>query len=171
MKFNSIVLSTVLLCMCVVTGLNAQEKRTPPNSNPDRERISATSFRVKPTDTPYERWFTANKGNMPSFEGLLIQDARTEPLEHWEQFGVDGLYIKMADYQITDGWILEIPPGGSIKPQRHLFEAGMYFFGGPGRIMLQQEGRRPQQIEYGHRALYSVPPMSVTRSSTTVMMW
>jgi uncharacterized RmlC-like cupin family protein len=95
---------------------------------------------------------------MPSFEGLVIQDARTEPLEHWEQFGVDGLYIKMADYQITDGWILEIPPGGSIKPQRHLFEAGMYFFGGPGRIILQQEGRRPQQIEYGHRALYSVPP-------------
>ncbi len=158
MNIKSIVLSTVLLCMCVVTGLSAQEKRTPPNSNPEKERVGHTMFRVKPTDTPYERWFADNKATMPSFEGLVIQDARTEPLEHWEQFGVDGLYIKMADYQITDGWILEIPPGGSIKPQRHLFEAGMYFFGGPGRIILQQEGRRPQQIEYGHRALYSVPP-------------
>jgi uncharacterized RmlC-like cupin family protein len=71
--------------------------------------------------------------------------------------GVDGLYIKMADYQITDGWLLEIPPHGKVNPQRHMFEAGMYFFGGPGHIMIQQEGQRPQRADFNHRSLFSVP--------------
>jgi len=161
------------LAFCMVAGANAQDTDTVrkwdspwqfgvdtelSRTGEDRmERIGPTSFRVRPTDTPYEHWFAANKDKIPTFEGLVIQDARTYPLAHWEDMGVDGLYIKMADYQITDGWILEIPPKGSIKPQRHMFEAGMYFFGGPGHIILQQEGRRPQRIDYGHRSLYSVP--------------
>jgi hypothetical protein len=76
----------------------------------NREQVGATMWRVRPHDTPYDKWLAENRERIPTFEGLLIQDARTEPLSHWEDMGVDGLYIKMADYQITDGWILEIPP-------------------------------------------------------------
>jgi uncharacterized RmlC-like cupin family protein len=114
--------------------------------------------RVSPLGrTPYEHWFKRNKDKFPTFEGLVIQDARTEPLEYWDAMGVPGLYIKMADYQITDGWLLEIPPKGKTKPLRHMFEAGMYFFGGPGHIVIQQEGNRPQRIDFDYRSLYSVP--------------
>ena len=124
----------------------------------DLEYVGPHTRRVSPLGrSPYEHWYEENKDEMPTFEGLIIQDARTEPLGYWEEMGVDGLYIKMADYQITDGWILEIPPGGKTKPQRHLFEVGMYFFGGPGRIVIQQEGNRPQTLEYDYRSLYSVP--------------
>lgn len=121
------------------------------------EQVGPTMFRVRPKGTPYDTWFEENKPNMPTFEGIIIQDARTEPLQPWESMGVDGLYIKMADYQITDGWILEIPPGGKINPQKHMFEAGMYFFGGPGHIVIQQEGEEPQRAEIDHRSLFSVP--------------
>ncbi len=122
------------------------------------EWVGPTMRRVSPVGrSPYEFWFQKNKDKMPTFEGLLIQDARTEPLEYWEDMGVDGLYIKMADYQITDGWILEIPPGGSTKPKRQLFEIGIYFFGGPGHVMIQQEGMRPQRVDFGYRTLYSIP--------------
>jgi len=161
------------LAFCMLAGANAQEttrkwdstwvfgmdnRESAGEEEVERlERVGPTSFRVRPINTPYEHWFTANKHKIPTFEGLVIQDARTYPLGRWEDMGVDGMYIKMADYQITDGWILEIPPKGSIKPQRHMFEAGMYFFGGPGHIILQQEGRRPERIDFGHRSLYSVP--------------
>ena len=130
----------------------AQERRVP-----NREQVGPTMWRNRPHDTAYDEWFAANKNRMPTFEGLMIQDARTEPLSYWEDMGVDGLYIKMADYQITDGWILEIPPHGKTKMRRHMFEAGMYFFGGPGYISIQQEGRRPQRIDFQYRTLFSIP--------------
>ena len=114
-------------------------------------------WRVRPRNTPYELWFDQAKERIPTFVGLVIQDARTEPLQPWEDMGVDGLYIKMADYQLTDGWILEIPPQGQTKKQRHMFEAGMYFFGGPGYISIQQEGQRPQRIDFQYRTLFSIP--------------
>ena len=121
------------------------------------EQVGETMWRVLPRNTPYDQWFEKNKERIPTFQGLVIQDARTEPLQPWEDMGVDGLYLKMADYQITDGWILEVPPHGKTKKQRHLFEAGVYFFGGPGYIELQQEGRRAQRIKFGYRTLFSIP--------------
>jgi uncharacterized RmlC-like cupin family protein len=161
MRIRAMIITAVTsLLFGLGTGANAQMISSEEAAEERAERleqISATSFRVRPTDSHYEKWFAANKDTMPYYHGLVIQDARIEPLKPWEKFGVDGLYIKMADYQITDGWILEIPPKGSIKPQRHMFEAGIYFFGGPGHIIIQQEGRRPQRIDYGYRTLYSVP--------------
>ena len=123
----------------------------------NREQVGPTMWRVRPHDTPYDQWFAKNKERIPTFEGLVIQDARTEPLGYWEDMGVDGLYIKMADYQITDGWILEIPAKGQTKLQRHMFEACMYFFGGPGYVSIQQEGQRPQRVDFQHRTLFSIP--------------
>lgn len=121
------------------------------------ERVGATMWRVRPDDTPYDKWFEGAKAKMPSFEGLLIDDVRTVVLKPWPDMGVDGLYVKMADYQITDGWILEIPPHGSTKPLKHMFESGIYFFGGPGHTMIEQEGRRPQRVEWKYRTLFSIP--------------
>ena len=121
------------------------------------ERVGETMWRVKPQNTPYDQWFEKNKKRIPTFEGLVIQDARTVPLQPWEDMGVDGLYLKMADYQITDGWILELPPRGKTKKQRHLFEAGVYFFGGPGHIEIQQEGKSVHWIEFKYRTLFSIP--------------
>ncbi len=69
----------------------------------NREQVGPTMWRNRPHDTAYDYWLAANKKRIPTFEGLMIQDARTAPLSYWEDIGVDGLYIKMADYQITDG--------------------------------------------------------------------
>lgn len=121
------------------------------------EKVGSTMWRVKPSDTPYDHWYEKAKSSMPTFEGLMIQDVRTVPLEPWTAQGVNGLYVRMADYQIIDGWILEIPPRGSTKPMRHMFEAGVYSFGGPGHTVIQQEGRREQRMDWGYRSLFSIP--------------
>ena len=151
------VLVVMILSVCAVDNLDSQQI---PGSDPNpkiMEQLGANMSRVRPTNTPYELWFEKAKKKIPTFEGLVIQDARTEPLKPWEGIGVDGLYIKMADYQITDGWILEIPAKGQTKPQRHMFEAGMYFFGGPGHIIIQQEQKQPLRIEFKYRSLFSIP--------------
>ena len=160
---RSLLLSALLL-FGLAGGAFAQEKSKMAGGGEDEgrrnwnlEKVGPTMYRVRPRNTPYDLWFAENKEGMPTFEGVIIQDARTEPLGHWADMGVDGLYIKMADYQITDGWILELPPKGNTKSQKHMFEAGIYFFGGPGHITIQQEGERPQRVDFQHRTLFSIP--------------
>ncbi len=149
-------LTSTAVVLCLATDLNAQ---VPEENEVDRrrEQVGPSMWRRRPGDTPYEIWFEEAQKRMPTFVGLIIQDARTEPLQFWEDMGVDGLYIKMADYQITDGWILEIPAKGHTEPQKHMFEAGMYFFGGPGHILIQQEEMRPQRVDFDYRTLFSIP--------------
>jgi len=151
------ILAILILLVSYTTSLSSQQiTGSDPNSKV-MEKVGPTMSRVRPTNTPYERWFAKARQEIPTFEGLVIQDARTEPLKPWIGPGVNGLYIKMADYQITDGWILEIPAKGQTNPQRHMFEAGMYFFGGPGHIIIQQEQKQPLRIDFDYRSLYSIP--------------
>lgn len=161
-RSRTVVMRAAPLLACLATAASAQQGTGAPgaeqsNRGDRMERVGPTMWRVRPSNTPYDKWFAEAKKKMPTFEGLLIQDARTEPLRPWPDKGVNGLYVKMADYQITDGWILEIPPSGSTKPARHMFEAGLYFFGGPGHVVIQQEGKRPQRIDFKYRTLFSIP--------------
>jgi len=71
--------------------------------------------------------------------------------------GVHGLYLRFADYQMSDGRILEIPVGGTTTRQRHLYEKGIYFMGGPGHTIIQQEGEEPQRLDWDLGSLFSVP--------------
>lgn len=158
MIFRTMLTAAALLLLATAGYSQNQDDEQQQERRSSRlEQVGPTMWRVRPEGTPYDVWLDENRDSMLVFEGLLIQDARTEPLGWWDAMGVNGLYIKMADYQITDGWILEIPPNGSTKPQRHMFEAGMYFFGGPGHITIQQEGERPQRVDVDHRSLFSVP--------------
>ncbi|MEE8528353.1 MAG: hypothetical protein V3S70_07250 [Gammaproteobacteria bacterium] len=61
-----------------------------------------------------------------------------------------------GSFVITGGWILEIPAKGHSKPQRHMFEAGIYFFGVPGHIDIQQEDKRSQRTDFDYRTLFSI---------------
>ncbi len=136
---------------------SAVERERRSNREERMEKVGPTAYRVIPTDTPYDAWFQQAKDRLPAFSGLVIQDVRKEPLKPWAEMGVNGLYVRMADYQIIDGWILEIPPKGSTKALRHMFEAGYYMFGGPGHTIIQQESRRPQRVDWKYRTLFSIP--------------
>ena len=157
--------SMLVVCLLLAGAIGTLRAQKPmisavtPTSNRGEvmENVGPNRWRVKPVDTPYDHWFERHQAEFPSFEGLFIQDVRTVPLKPWPDKGVNGLYVKMADYQIIDGWILEIPAKGSTKPQRHMFESGIYFFGGPGHTIIQQEGKQPQRVDWGHRSLFSVP--------------
>lgn len=109
MRNRLAMLSTVLIALWMSGATHAQEASVTDavaGEGVDLEWVGPTTRRVSPVGrSPYEFWFQENKDKMPTFEGLVIQDARTEPLAFWEDMGVNGLYIKMADYQITDGWI------------------------------------------------------------------
>ncbi len=163
-RFRPFVRLTLAVVAAVGFGVAVTQTQAPPqererqsNRNERLEKVGPTAYRVIPIDTPYDRWYAKAKAGMPTFDGLTIQDVRKVPLKPWSLLGTNGLYLRMADYQIIDGWVVEIPAKGSTKALRHMFEAGLYFFGGPGHTIIQQEGKQPQRIDWKYRTLISIP--------------
>jgi quercetin dioxygenase-like cupin family protein len=92
------------------------------------------SHRVLPRDTEYERWLTDARKNIPVRDCMHIGDVRSVSLEPWEQegAGVTGVYLRLADYQVIDARILEIPAAGTTHAQRHLYEMVVHVLEGAG---------------------------------------
>ncbi len=165
----SLLLAGLAVAALAVTALSAQPRPATPQPGADQrqgsevggrlEQVGPTAWRVIPQNTPYDQWIARNKTTIPYWEGIVVQDGRTEPLKPWPDMGagVTGLYIRMADYQITDGWLIEIPAKGSTRPMKHMFEAGLYMFNGPGHTIIQQEGKQPQRIDWKYRSLFAIP--------------
>lgn len=121
--------------------------------------VGSTIVRLLPTDSAYKRWLETARKELPVFEGLVIDDVATIELRPWPQMGdgVNGLYLRFADYQMTDGRIIEIPAGGNAASQRNLYEQGVYFISGSGYTILQQEGKPQRRVEWRTGDLFSVP--------------
>ena len=85
--------------------------------------LGPTIVRVPPEDSPYDQWLRSARTEIPVLDGLVIDDVSTVALRPWSQMGegVNGLYLRFADYQIIDGRIVEIPPRGATVSQRHLY--------------------------------------------------
>lgn len=121
--------------------------------------VSPTVLRHPAVDSPYQRWLERVREEIPLFEGLVMENIATHPLEPWPQMGDDvtGLYLRFADYQMTDGRLLEIPAGGQSASLRHFYEAGIYIVSGSGHTILQQEGRPQRRVDWKEGDLLSVP--------------
>ncbi len=121
--------------------------------------LGPTIVRVPPEASPYDQWLRTARAEIPVLDGLVIDDVSSVALKPWPQMGVgvNGLYLRFADYQIIDGRLLEIPPRGATASQRQLYEKGIYFLGGPGHTMIQQQDGAPQRIDWGEGSLFSVP--------------
>jgi len=123
------------------------------------EQLAPTTFRYVPRNTPYDKWLTASKSAIPVYEGMLIENVNSIALPPWGGMGegVGGLYLRFADYQITDGRLLQIPVGGETAPLRHLYEMVVYALDGPGYTQLQQEGKPTQRVDWNQGGIFSIP--------------
>jgi gentisate 1,2-dioxygenase len=121
--------------------------------------LGPTIARELPTDSPYQVWLAQAKTEIPVLEGMMIDDVTHVSLRPWPQLGagVTGLYLRFADYQITDGRIIEIPAHGNTISQRYLYEQNIYFLTGSGYTLLQQEDEQEQRVEWQQGDLFSVP--------------
>ena len=70
--------------------------------------------------TTYEKWVRGE--GIPIYTGFFVEDLRTLAVEPWERKGGLGAFINLEGTgQTNDAYVCEIPPGGSLKPQRQLF--------------------------------------------------
>lgn len=104
----------------------------------------------------YQKWLEAE--GIPVIRDFYIKDIRKVPLEPWERKGGLGVYLNLyGTGEANDAYICEIPPGKSLKPQRHLFEEMIYVTQGRGATAVWLEEGKKQTFEWQPGSLFSPP--------------
>jgi quercetin dioxygenase-like cupin family protein len=102
------------------------------------------------------RRFVASEG-APLYEGSALEDLATLPLIDWQRRGGKVAYTRLGDQENINLQVVEIPPKGELRPERHTYESVMYVLQGRGATTIWQDGEPKQTIEWEKNALLAIP--------------
>jgi len=107
--------------------------------------------------TTYDRW--AEEQGIPTIYGTYAHLNQLE-LTPWKRVGGNAAFLRLTGNVegYTDGQVVEIPPGGQLHPQRHLYEETIYVLGGRGTTTIWYEGEGKQPFEWQKHSLFAIPP-------------
>lgn len=103
----------------------------------------------------YDAWQEGE--GIPIYKVFHVEDLAAVTLKPWARFGGNGAFVNLADPFITTAMILEVPPGATTKPVRHMFETWVFVVEGSGETTIRQEGHAPDTFRWGRRALFGPP--------------
>jgi oxalate decarboxylase/phosphoglucose isomerase-like protein (cupin superfamily)/mannose-6-phosphate isomerase-like protein (cupin superfamily) len=104
----------------------------------------------------YKAWQEAQK--IPINRGFFIEDLRKVELAPWDLKGGLGAFINLDGAGGTnDGYVCEIPPGGKLKQQKHLYEEMVYILDGNGATSVWQKTGRKHTFEWHPGSLFAIP--------------
>lgn len=107
-------------------------------------------------ESSYDKWIKSEE--IPVVTGYYVDDLATVKVGPWKRKGGLGAIIKMEGAEETNGcYVCEIPPGASLKPQKHMFEELIYVVKGRGATTIWNEGEKPQTFEWQEGSLFSPP--------------
>jgi quercetin dioxygenase-like cupin family protein len=95
---------------------------------------------------------------IPVVRGFAIGDLRTVEVKPWARKGGSGTFINLdGTGGNNDAYVCEIPPGQSLRPQRHLFEEMIYVLEGVGSTTVWYREDRTASFEWKAGSLFAVP--------------
>src|SRR5581483_6108384 len=103
----------------------------------------------------YGKW--AEQQGVPVVSGHHLEDCRTEPLQPWPAKGGQGILINLSDQAVDDAYLIEIEPGGSLQPERHLYEELMFVVSGSGSAAVWNDDGQRVQFEWQPGSLFGMP--------------
>ncbi len=81
--------------------------------------------------TAYHKWMKSE--GVPVIEAYGVEDVREIGLSPWRRTGGKGAFIHLYGMEGTTGmYVAEIPPGGALEPERHLYEEVICILNGHG---------------------------------------
>ena len=109
--------------------------------------------------TVYETFM--EEQSIPVIRGLGIRDCRDVTLAPWKRMGGQGAFIQLSGTGgLTGMYLIEVPAGGSLNPERHLYEELIYVLDGRGSTEIWAEGSSQKQtFEWQAGSVFS-PPMN-----------
>ena len=106
--------------------------------------------------TTYEKWQEGE--GIPIVRGYFVEDLHSVPLEPWERLGGRAAFINLQGTENTNGgYVCEIAPGASLKPEAHLYEELVYILSGHGGTVIWDRDGAKQTFEWQTGSLFSPP--------------
>src|SRR5215475_1429227 len=106
--------------------------------------------------TGYCQWMKSE--SVPIAEGFSVEDVRELKLSPWQRLGSNGAFVHLYGMEGQTGmYVAEIPPGGALNPERHLYEEMIYILAGHGATEIWQEGGQKRLFEWGPFSLFAPP--------------
>ncbi len=104
------------------------------------------------------REFQKEEG-VPVYIDTHFTDLRTIEVKPWLRMGGLGAYINLFGEETSAGnYICEIPPGQSLKSQKHMYEEMVYVLSGRGATSFwTREGEPKGTFEWKEQSLFSLP--------------
>jgi len=108
--------------------------------------------------TPYFKWM--GEEGLPIVEGHGVEDVRGLNLVPWRRMGGKGCFINLYGMEgVTGMYMAEIPAGGALEPEKHLYEEVICILDGQGATEVWQDGGTKRMFEWGQYSLF-VPPVN-----------
>ncbi len=106
----------------------------------------------------YEKWM--EQEGIPIYRGLAgADDVADLPRRPWARLGGSGTFIELEGTRQTGMliYVVEIPAGGALEPEKHLYDELMYILRGRGLTEVWQEGQGKSTFEWGEGSLFAMP--------------
>ena len=105
----------------------------------------------------YKEWQAAQK--IPVIGGFFVKDINEVELAPWDLKGGNAAFVVLdGTGGVNDAQIVEIAPGGKLKPQKHLYEEMVYVTKGVGATTVwQKDGNKKHTFEWGPGSLFAIP--------------
>ncbi|MBX2835514.1 MAG: cupin domain-containing protein [Gammaproteobacteria bacterium] len=107
-------------------------------------------------ETPYTR-FIAGEG-LEIIDGIYVKNLNDVELKPWARRGGNAVFINHdASRTSNDCYVMEIPPGGQLAPQRQLFEETVLVLSGRGSTTVWNDGGDRSSFEWGPGSIFGIP--------------
>ena len=108
-------------------------------------------------ESSYEEWI--QKEGIPVVETYGVEDVGELPLKPWARTGGKGAFIQLRGMEgFTGMYVGEIPPGGALKPEKHLYEKLIYILRGTGSTEVWSRSENKKlHFEWQQGSLFAVP--------------
>lgn len=105
--------------------------------------------------TPYDAFVASEE--IPVYEAFAISDLPTVALGPWRRTGGNGCYVHLEGRGPSNAFVTEIPPGGELLAQRHLFEESVFVVTGSGRTELWNDSGFRAAFNWDASSVFAVP--------------
>ncbi len=107
--------------------------------------------------TRFEKFI--DEEGIPSYSAIGFHNVRELDLGPWARLGGNGAYLELSGLDgIKSMFVLEIPGGGVLNPERHVFHAFYLVLEGRGTTETWIDEKRKQIVEWQPGSLFYLPP-------------
>jgi len=104
----------------------------------------------------FDEW--VEREGLDLIRGAKVDNVYTQPLKPWDRTGGKAVQIQLdGTGELNNAYICEIPVGGELKPQRHVYEEMLFILSGRGSTSVWLEPKKKNSFEWQAGSLFAIP--------------